>query len=153
MQIQARKYEDQAESDWRRFVDCLAFGECWIYQGSISNRGYGLFRAEGRTQLAHRYAYKQLAGPIPDGLQLDHVKDLCTSKACAKPSHLEPVTPRENLMRGDTIAAANAAKVACPKGHPYDYVNPSTAARGCKTCNRDKMRRRRADARAKRKAT
>jgi len=79
---------------------------CWTWTGSRNGRGYGLFMvAPGSCVRAHRFAYELLVGPIPDGLQLDH---LCGVKACVNPSHLEPVTNEENSRR----ARARVASIA-----------------------------------------
>ena len=71
---------------------------CWIWEAA-KVRGYGAIRVKGRTTYAHRFAYEQLVGPIPDGLELDH---LCRIPACCNPAHLEPVTHAENVRRGIT---------------------------------------------------
>lgn len=68
----------------------------------------------------HTVAYELLVGPIPKGLEPDH---LCRVRACVRPSHIEPVTPRENVRRGTSPVAMNAAKTHCPKGHPYAGTN------------------------------
>lgn len=71
---------------------------CWVL--SIKDRtrgGYSLLRFRGRHGLAHRMTYEHLVGPIPEGLVLDH---LCRNRACCNPDHLEPVSLRENLLRG-----------------------------------------------------
>ena len=74
--------------------------QCWVWTGCISPAtGYGYFGGrKAGTQLAHRIAYQYLVGPIPPGKHLDH---LCRRRECLRPSHLEPVTPRENIRRGD----------------------------------------------------
>src|SRR5690554_6462185 len=90
--------------------------DCWLWIGKINNRGYGLFYLDRRMQAAHRAAYQLLVGPIPDGLDLDHT---CRVRRCVNPDHLEPVTHRENLLRGASFAAVNAAKTHCPHGHEY----------------------------------
>lgn len=71
-------------------------GECWIWTGTLNGAGYGTFRVNGRTVGAHRFAYEREHGPIPEGLELDHT---CEVTACVRPSHLEPVTHKENVRR------------------------------------------------------
>jgi hypothetical protein len=74
---------------------------CWLWQSSIAaNTGYGLFKVSGRNVLAHRWAYQTFRGPIPAGLELDHVRARgCDNRHCVRPSHLEPVTCAENNQR------------------------------------------------------
>jgi hypothetical protein len=115
---------------------------CVTWTGATS-RGYGRFRDGTKTFLAHRWAYETFVGPIPDGLELDH---LCRNPGCVNPDHLEPVTGRENKHRGNTIAAANAAKTHCPAGHLYDDANtivqpkPWGVSRKCRTCKQARDR-------------
>lgn len=101
---------------------------CLVWQGATA-RGYGVIRIPGAQSAArvHRVAYEILVGPIAD--QLDH---LCRNRACWNPDHLEDVDSRTNLLRGDTLAAANAAKTHCPQGHEY-RVYPS-GRRRCMVC-------------------
>lgn len=71
---------------------------CWLWIASKRKRdGYGDFRVDGHTQLAHRWAYVYFVGPIPEGLELDHT---CRNPSCVHPEHLEPVTHRVNHIRG-----------------------------------------------------
>lgn len=122
---------------------------CWPWPGATRGAGYGTIRAFGRNNvLTHRLAYELAVGPIPEGLVIDH---LCRNTRCVNPSHLEPVTPRENTLRGRGIAASNAQKTHCPAGHPYDEENTyliKTGGRMCRTCMRLRMRARRAAGRA-----
>jgi hypothetical protein len=113
---------------------------CWSWLGAINTKGYGLLTVDRRTNLAHRLAYEMLVGPIPDGLHIDH---LCRNRSCVNPKHMEPVTPRENVLRGVGTSAQNAAKTHCPEGHPYDYVRRS-GRRRCTTCHNEQQRQRRA---------
>lgn len=70
---------------------------CWLWYGYTNRYGYGRFYWNGRSGFAHRFAYEHWVGPVPEGLELDH---LCTVPACCNPSHLEPVTTQENTTRG-----------------------------------------------------
>ena len=70
---------------------------CWVWLGAKMRNGYGQLVVGGVHYAAHRYAYQELVGAIPAGLDLDH---LCRNRACTNPDHLEPVTRSENLLRG-----------------------------------------------------
>ena len=74
-----------------------ADGGCILWGGHLSKWGYGRVTYKGRLVQAHRVAYELFKGPIPEGLQLDH---LCRVRNCVNPDHLEPVTPSENTLRG-----------------------------------------------------
>lgn len=103
-------------------------GLCWIWTAAKS-KGYGRFMLPGRRLVqAHRLSYS-LERPIPDGLELDH---LCRNRACVNPTHLEPVTTRTNLLRGEGASARNAIKRTCPNGHEYDAVH--SAGRNDRIC-------------------
>lgn len=112
---------------------------CWLWRGTRSSKGYGQFVVNGKQLRAHRFAYELLVGPIPEGLQLDHVKAAgCTNRCCVNPAHLEPVTARENLLRSDlTVASINAAKTHCKWGHALHGENiywRRDGRRQCRTC-------------------
>lgn len=125
-------------------------GSCWLWQGHVNSRnhyGYFTVRCSGHylSVLAHRWSYSHFVGHIPQGHDLDH---LCRNRRCVNPDHLEPVTRRENLLRGiGVITIENSKKTHCPKGHPYDAANTgfSSGRRGrrCLACHRDKERARR----------
>jgi hypothetical protein len=106
--------------------------ECWNWTGNTS-RGYGRF-AESHTHFvqAHRFAYELIRGSIPAGLVLDH---LCRNRRCVRPEHLEPVTLRENVLRGDGPTAQRARQSHCIQGHSLDdaYVTQE-GYRQCRTC-------------------
>lgn len=96
----------------------------------------------GRQQqmLAHRYAWITLVGEIPAGLHIDH---LCRNKVCVNPDHLEPVTPRVNVLRGYSMVAANARATHCTHGHEFTPENTRLkhGDRICRQCRRDSNRR------------
>jgi HNH endonuclease len=100
----------------QRFVSFIEEDEkhgCWIWTGGTkSQMGYGAFGVtHGNVVSAHRWAYEQFRGPIPAGLDLDH---LCRNPICVHPWHLEPVTRAENLGRGRNHFRE---KTHCPQGH------------------------------------
>jgi hypothetical protein len=125
---------------WEDFVE-KTDGGCWLWRGAINPKGYGKWPRPDGSRLAHRRVYELVVGPIPAGLQLDH---LCRVRACVNPAHLEPVTNRENARRGEGWAGLNAQKTHCPQGHPYAgenlYVNPG-GGRRCRECDRVKRQR------------
>jgi len=122
-------------------------GECWLWAVPTRPDGYGQFSIGRSTAYAHRFAYEAAVGPIPPGMELDH---LCRVRHCVNPAHLEPVTPRENVMRGQTPAAKNAAKTRCPAGHEYTAENTIVfrRERSCRACVNGRKRERRALLRA-----
>lgn len=77
---------------------------CWEWQGTLTDDGYGRVTWDGRKRAVHRLVYEMLSGPIPTGLALDHVRTRgCISKACCWPAHLEPVTTAENNGRRSIV--------------------------------------------------
>jgi hypothetical protein len=124
-------------SEWARFWGQVDKGdECWEWTGKRDPDGYGRFFVS-----VHRLAYQWLVGPIPDGLQIDH---LCRNPSCVNPEHLEPVTPSENVRRSSSPAAINANKTECIHGHPFDDANTIIEANGtrhCRSCGRARVQR------------
>lgn len=116
---------------------------CWEYAKNLGSarNGYRQIQIEIRDgrkirKTAHRLVYESMVGPIPEGLVLDH---LCRNRCCVNPDHLEPVTQRENVLRGQGVAAKNAAKTHCPRGHEYDDENTGFTGEGhryCRACNK-----------------
>lgn len=105
--------------------------DCWIWTGALNEGGYGIVRVGDSMVPVHRYTYHHLVGDIPEDLELDH---LCRNRACANPDHLEPVTHRENVIRGTSPMAAHAHKSHCMRGHEFSPVNTYVTTRGHRTC-------------------
>ena len=116
---------------------------CWNWTNFKDKVGYGKFSFNGKSRIAHRVSYELFKGKIPQGLQIDH---LCRNTSCVNPLHLEPVTSKENTMRGTSPSAKNAAKTHCKRGHEYTpentWVVNSLHGKGrvCKICNRMRER-------------
>jgi hypothetical protein len=111
---------------------------CWLWMGSRMHNGYGQFKKypDGRSQSAHRVAYELAIGPIPQGLDLDH---LCRVRHCVNPEHLDPVSRGENLRRSPlTGPGMNIRKTACPKGH--SYATDNDGHRYCPTCKTERRK-------------
>lgn len=121
---------------------------CIEWRAGTNGIGYGILRLspdEGsRRVYAHRWFYEHYRGPIPAGAHIDH---LCRNTLCVNYEHLEPVTQKENTLRGVGSPAQNARKTHCQHGHPLSganlYVSPSTGNRRCRECERERDRRRR----------
>jgi hypothetical protein len=112
---------------------------CWHWTRKISDNGYGRTSFRGRDSAAHRVAYELLRGPIPAGLELDH---LCRVRHCVNPDHLEAVTGRENRIRGHVARGGAERRTHCPAGHPYegDNLAENGGSRACRECWRIRAR-------------
>lgn len=111
---------------------------CWLWSGATTKAGYGVLNLSRKVHLAHRMSYELFIGPIPEGLQLDH---LCRIRCCVNPKHLEPVTNQENARRGlggKWFGKIQSAKTHCPFGHEYSQENTmlQKGHRLCRTCRR-----------------
>jgi HNH endonuclease len=111
---------------------------CWMWIGAMdAHDGYARIWVSSlrRAAQAHRVSYEVHVGPIPGGLELDH---LCRNRSCVNPGHLEPVTGKVNAERGE-----RANRSHCPHGHAYDEANTyrrPNGGRGCRACRREAQR-------------
>ena len=126
----------------KRFINKVRVCEdtkCWLWTAGLHHKGYAKFRDDdGRKVFAHRWAYEWFRGPIPEGLQIDH---LCRVRHCVNPWHMEPVTGRENQQRG--LKNQFTSWTHCAKGHPLSGDNLHITKKGyrrCLECNRQQCR-------------
>lgn len=133
-----------AERFWSH-VDVRGDDECWLWTATTTPSGYGqFFVSPGPPRIrvpAHRMAYELVVGPIPEGLQLDH---LCRVRHCTNPTHLEPVTGIENILRGFSPAAIQARQTHCKRGHEFTPQNTHVTNEGfrrCRSCDNAMHRR------------
>ena len=117
---------------------------CWLWTAGTNN-GYGQFKIDGKTYYSHRIAYEMCHGPIHEGLCIDH---LCRVRHCVNPDHLEVVTHKENISRGNAPNIRNRRLGLCKNGHKISKENTVFRLSGprageiaqCKICDREKRR-------------
>lgn len=130
---------------------------CWLWQGDVTDQGYGRLMIDSRLLYAHRVSYQLHVGAIPRGRQIDHICHTpacpggrgCPHRRCVNPAHLEVVTSLENSMRGNHPLYTVARQLVCQRGHDLNdpenvYVRPN-GKRRCKVCQIEGQRKRRAN--------
>lgn len=104
-----------------RMADKFTVGDdCWLWTGAISPKGYGRVRNPDGSSIPQRVLYEAMVGPIPEGHELDHVKERCPNRHCIRPAHMEPVTHDENVRRSSAAEvqrARHARQTHCKWGH------------------------------------
>ena len=123
---------------------------CWIFPRALTDKGCTRVYFEGKQIHTHQASYITFVGQVPEGKNLDHTCHKpeicdggvgCSHRACINPSHLEPVTFVENILRGAGPSAKNSRKKLCHKGHKL-FFDPHLGHRRCKTCARESRLRR-----------
>lgn len=116
---------------------------CWESTYAKTKGGtYVEIRWKNIRYLGHRLVYQLFVDLIPDKYEIDH---LCRVRHCVNPVHLEAVTKRENVLRGQGHTARNARKTHCFRGHPLPDARDKHGSRHCPVCAklRDKTRTKR----------
>jgi hypothetical protein len=110
---------------------------CWLWTATLNGSGYGQITIGRKNWMAHRVAYSLVIGPIPEGLEVDH---LCRVRSCVNPEHLEPVDHRTNMLR----SPVTELHADCYRGHPLTEGNLLIFADGlrrCAICRRERARK------------
>lgn len=106
---------------------------CWTWSKGLSKgTRYAVVNVNGQRVYVHRYVYEQVVGPVPEGLELDH---LCRNRACVRPDHLEPVTHKVNTHRGEAPGVVARLTDTCARGHVGDWYEYG-GRRWCRGCKR-----------------
>ena len=113
------------------FKHVQQINSCWLWIAATDEDGYARFWTGSKKIRGHRFSYQLFRGPIPKNLCIDH---LCRNRRCVNPWHLEIVTLRENIMRGNGIGVQSARKTHCPRGHVYDHIT-KRGFRICRPCD------------------
>src|SRR6266568_8464909 len=127
---------DLAAKFWAKVDRSGGADACWLWIAGMDNHGYGTFDIGQQKRRGHQIAWQLLRGPVPDGLELDH---LCRVPLCVNPNHLEPVTHRENTLRGEGITAQQARRTHCPQGHVlagHNLEPRRDGHRACRACRK-----------------
>jgi hypothetical protein len=125
-------------SEIDRFMDKIVISTkvfnntpCWEWVGAKGWKYYGTLKINHANQMAHRWAYEYFIGNIPDGHEIDH---LCRNRSCVNAMHLEAVTAKENILRGEGACANNARKTHCKCGHEFNLENTRYTKKGTRYC-------------------
>lgn len=121
----------KALAEVSKFPITSDLGSCWIWSGKTNRNGYGIVRVGRRSFMVHRLLYQQHCSFDIGERVLDHK---CRNRLCCNPRHLEPVSVRENTLRGEGPTAQNARKTECPRGHKYDAQNTRIRPCGRRQC-------------------
>ncbi len=122
---------------------------CWLWIAARDGNGYGCLWDGRRVRPAHILSFEAFRGSVPAGTELDHT---CRTLCCVNPDHLEPVSHRENVLRGAGLTAKYAKRTHCKNGHEFTEMatRPGRMGRRCRACEslyaRNYIRRKKAAA-------
>lgn len=137
-----KKYGSDELPEEPPFLDYILsrceIGICWSFESPRAD-GYGKVTRDGRQYLVHRAVWEELVGPIPDGMDIDH---LCRNRSCCNPDHLEPVPRLENFLRGYHQSADSLRRQVCKRGHPFEgnRIVRKDGRTECRPCVRERQR-------------
>lgn len=124
--------------EWERLWAKVDKSEkCWIWTAAVDGNGYPSMGFNKRVVTVPRLVARVCLGWFDPSFHIDH---LCRTPRCVRPSHLEPVSQRINILRGVGASAVNAVKTHCPRGHPYagkNIVTLQNGGRWCRTCKQE----------------
>jgi hypothetical protein len=124
--------------------------DCIYFDGKTKFNGYGVVYEGAQSKRAHRQAWEQKFGPIPEGFVIDHTchneaavngeckgGSDCSHRSCVNTDHLRIITQSENILSG---LHSVDVKTACPKGHSYpdNIMVRKSGKRECAQCNRER---------------
>lgn len=132
--------EEEFSKTKKRFEDKYLINKetgCWEWQAGLDGKGYSAFCVRKRMKIGHRISYNIYVGEIPKGLVIDH---LCKNIKCVNPAHMEPVTQKDNILRGEAPSSLQAQQTHCLEGHPLFGENlfiTKDGKRVCRQCRKN----------------
>jgi hypothetical protein len=135
------------EAEFMRFMEKIDVGEfykndCWSWRSTMASGGYAYWFFRGKQQKVSRIVYEHWKGRIPHGLVVDHI---CNNPPCVNPDHLQAVTQKQNVLRGNGPTAINARKTHCKRGHKFTkktiYTYGNKDGKECVVCKESYYRR------------
>lgn len=114
---------------------------CWLWKGTLRKDGYGVLCYKYKRHFVHRLSLEINNTKLIKDLEIDH---LCRVRNCVNPAHLEQVTIKENNLRGIGLAAQNARKNYCKRGHEFTKENTYLykSSRTCRICQNNRAKTR-----------